>query len=90
MAVRVDIREFKAHLEAYLRRVKAGEVVEMVERGKPIGRLIPEGKSVAERLQAMAQKGWVVLPREKFRPCKPVAQVKGRKTVAELLVKDRR
>jgi len=90
MAIRVNIREFRTHLSAYLRRVKAGEVVEIAERGKPIGRLIPEGMPVEERMKMLAQMGWVVLGRGKLRPRKPVARVKGKKTVAEMLVEERR
>lgn len=89
MAVRVNIRELKAHLSDYLRRVKAGEVVEIAERGKPIGRLIPEGMPVEERMEIMARMGLVVLGRGKLEPCKPLARVKGKKTVAEMLVEDR-
>jgi prevent-host-death family protein len=90
MAVRVNIREFKAHLSAYLRRVKAGEVVEIAERGKPIGRLIPQGMPVEERMEMMARMGLVVLGRGKLKPRKPVARARGKKTVADILVEDRR
>lgn len=38
----VGVREFKNHLGEYLRRVKAGESVVITDRGKPIGRIIPQ------------------------------------------------
>ncbi|GIX46908.1 MAG: hypothetical protein KatS3mg131_1119 [Candidatus Tectimicrobiota bacterium] len=89
MAVRVNIREFKAHLSAYLRRVKAGEVVEIAERGKPIGRVIPADIPLQARMEMLARLGFLVLGRGKVKPRKPVARVRGKKTVAELLVENR-
>lgn len=90
MGERVNIREFKTHLSAYLRRVKAGEVVVIAERGKPIGRLIPEGISVQERMELMAKMGLVIPGREKLQPEKPVAHAKGDRSVAQQVVEDRK
>jgi prevent-host-death family protein len=38
----VGVRELKAQLSEYLRRVKAGETVIITERGRPIGGIVPE------------------------------------------------
>jgi prevent-host-death family protein len=40
-ATAVAMRELKARLCSYLRRVKAGETVEILERGIPIGIIVP-------------------------------------------------
>ena len=37
----VGVREMKAHLSGYLRRVKKGESIEITERGKIVARLEP-------------------------------------------------
>lgn len=49
---RVGIRELRQHLTVYLRRVKAGEVLEVTDRGRPVALLtpLPEQGSALERL----------------------------------------
>lgn len=89
MTVRVNIREFRDHLSAYLRRVKAGEVVEITERGKPIGRIVPVVHPVEERIQALREAGLVQWSGRRLPDRAPVARVRGKPTVAELLVEDR-
>ncbi len=89
MAIRVNIREFKAHLSAYLRRVKAGEIIEVTERGKPIGRVVPVTESVEDTIQALRAAGLVRWSGRRLADRPPVAKVQGDRTVAELLVEDR-
>ena len=40
----VDVREFQSHLSYYLRLVKAGQIVEITEQGKPLERRIEASK----------------------------------------------
>lgn len=89
MAIRVNIRELKAHLSAYLRRVKAGEVVEIAERGKPIGRIVPVSVLLEEAVRALCESGLVQWSGRRLQDRAPVAKVRGKRTVAELLVEDR-
>lgn len=42
----VSVSELKAHLSAQLRHVKAGEDILVVERGRPVARLVPIGGEV--------------------------------------------
>jgi prevent-host-death family protein len=53
MAARVGVRELRQNLSVYLRRVKAGESLEVTERGRPVARLEPvsEASDVIERLE---------------------------------------
>jgi prevent-host-death family protein len=44
----VGVRELRQDASAILRRVKAGEVVEVTEHGNPIARLVPIGNSAYE------------------------------------------
>jgi len=39
--VRVGVRELRQNLSVYLRRVAAGETLEVTERGHPVARLMP-------------------------------------------------
>jgi prevent-host-death family protein len=38
---RVGVRELRQNLSVYLRRVKAGQTLEVTERGEPVARLEP-------------------------------------------------
>ena len=54
MRAPVGIRELGRHLSRYLRRVEAGETLEVTERGRPLAVLapLPEGARVVDRLVA--------------------------------------
>ena len=41
MTTRVRIAELKDHLSAHLRAVEAGETVEVLDRDRPIARIVP-------------------------------------------------
>jgi prevent-host-death family protein len=41
MKVRVKISDLKAHLSEYLRRVKSGETIEVLDRETPVANIIP-------------------------------------------------
>ncbi|MFL7808820.1 MAG: type II toxin-antitoxin system Phd/YefM family antitoxin [Anaerolineae bacterium] len=86
---RVGIRELKAHLSKYLSRVKAGETVVVTDRGTPVGRIVPVGEPLADRLQAMAEAGLLLWSGSKLEPIAPVARARGTRSVAELLIEDR-
>ncbi len=84
-----NIRELKARLSYYLRLTKAGQVVEIKERGKLIGRIVPASLSLEERIEAIARSGLVRWNQKKLPRRSPVARAKGNKTVSELLIEGR-
>jgi len=86
----VGVRELKSRMSECLRRVKQGETVIVTERGKPVGRLIPQGQTLEERLAELDQAGLIRWSGKKLSPAKPVARVRGKKTVAETIVEQRR
>ena len=51
---RVGVRELRQNLSVYLRRVKQGESLEVVERGHPVAVLVPlePGATAIDRLVA--------------------------------------
>ena len=85
----VGIRELKAHLATYVRHVKAGGMLTITERGKPIVRLVPVNASPEERTRELMRAGLITWSGRKFLPQKPVARVRGKKTVAEILLENR-
>lgn len=86
----VGVRELKSRLSEYLRRVKQGETVVVTQRGKPVGRLIPQGQTLEERLAELDQAGLIRWSGKRLSPAKPVARGRGKKTVAETIVAERR
>jgi prevent-host-death family protein len=85
----VSIRELKSRLSHYLRLVMAGEAVEITDRGIPVGRIVPTVAPVEDRIEAMARSGLLRWNNRKLERRAPAARVKGKRTVADLLVEDR-
>ena len=85
----VSIRELKSRLSHYLRLAREGESVVITDRGVPVGRIVPIGQDLSERIAAMQKTGQLQWSGRKLRPCKPVAKVRGRGSVARLLIEDR-
>jgi prevent-host-death family protein len=56
--MRVGSRELKLHLGKYLGRVRAGETIEITDRGKPVARLSPVPRQeLPPRLQQLVVAG---------------------------------
>jgi prevent-host-death family protein len=86
----VGVRELKARLSEYLRRVKQGHTLVITEHGKPVGRLIPQGQSLDERLEELQRAGLIRWSGKKLSPMRPIAKLRGKKTIAEIIIEDRR
>ena len=63
--------------------------MEITERGNPIGRIIPTALPVQDRIEAMARSGLLLWNKRKLKPIAPVARIRGKRNVAELLIEDR-
>jgi len=87
--VSIGVREFKARLSEYLRRVKAGQTILITDHGRPVGRVVPTTQTREERLQAMLQIGIIAWSGKKLKPMRPVARLRGNRTVADLLIENR-
>jgi prevent-host-death family protein len=88
----IGIRELKAQLSLCVKQVKAGATLVITERGKPVGKLVPVGASVDERLQQLVESKVIAWSGRKPQPRVPTVQPvrkKGSKTVSELLLEDR-
>jgi prevent-host-death family protein len=86
---RVGIRELKSTLSECIRQVKSGRTIVVTEHGDPVARLIPESASVRERLSVLRKTGSVVWSGRRLRRIKPVARVRGDRTVADLVSENR-
>jgi prevent-host-death family protein len=85
----VGIRELKSRLSHYLRQVKGGATLLITDRGRPIGRIVPAGLPLEDRLQTMVEAGLVAWSGRSLPSTRPVATIQGQQTVADLLLEDR-
>jgi len=85
----VSIRELKSRLSHYLRLTRKGESVIITDRGLPIGRIVPIGQDLDQRLTVMRENGQAQWSGRKLRSRAPVAKVRRRGSVAARLLKDR-
>lgn len=85
----VSIRELKSRLSHYLRLTRKGESVVITDRGVPIGRIVPIGQDLDQRLAAMCESGQAQWSGRKLRSLAPVARVRRRGSVAAMMAKDR-
>ncbi len=51
---RIGVRELRQHATRYLGRVKAGETVEVTERGRLVALLVPPAPGISERERLIA------------------------------------
>ena len=71
---RIGIRELRQHASRYLEQVKAGEIVEVTERGKLVALLVSPTPAVAVRDQLIAS--------GRLEPAKSAFQLPERRQVA--------
>ncbi len=83
----MGIREFKASLSAYLRRVARGEQVVVTDRGRPVARVIPAG--LPPGLVRLVEEGRLHWSGRKPAIPRRRPRVRGNKTLADLVSEDR-
>lgn len=84
---RIGVRELRQHASRYLALVKAGETVEVTERGQLIALLAPPGgaRSARDRLIAAGRLVPATSPSGRLRSPRPVPIAAGEPTNQELL-----
>ena len=93
-----SVRELKSKLSRYLKRAAAGEEVTVTSRGRPIARVVPAAPEVGEQpSQAEVRRRLTAIPGiilptgpKPHRSKHPIRIRKGEKTLAEIVLKDRR
>jgi prevent-host-death family protein len=86
---RIGIRELKSKLSECVRDVKDGQTIVVTERGHAVARLIPDATSVRERLAELRSAGGIQWRGRRLTRTKPVARLRGRRTVADLVSENR-
>ena len=88
---RIGVRELRQNASRYLALVKAGETVEVTERGKLVALLAPPGghRSTRDRLVAAGRLIPATSPSGRLRSPRPVPIAAGEPTNQELLDAER-
>lgn len=81
---RVGIRELRQNLSVYLRRVKAGETLEVTEHGQTVARLTPQPADALSPLQRLIAEGRATAPTSRIQDIPPPMKIEG-VTVSKIL-----
>jgi prevent-host-death family protein len=87
--VTVGIRELKARLSSYVRQARSGASVIITDRGEPVARLVPMGRSLEDRMEDLVEAGLITWSGRNLSRIAPVARTQGQQAVADLLLEDR-
>jgi prevent-host-death family protein len=66
----VRISQLKSRLSAHLRGVEAGQVIEVTDRARPIARIVPIAREIAELELIPAARSFASVSRRRFRRAK--------------------
>ena len=91
---RIGIRELKSRLSECVREVKAGQTIVVTEHGRAVARIIPDTTPdttpLRDRLELLVRTGAILWNGKPLPPAKPVARVRGKRTVSDLVIENRR
>jgi prevent-host-death family protein len=79
----VGIRELRQNASAVLRRVEAGEVVEVTDRGRAVARIVPMHE--ASRLAQLRAEGRASNATGDVLDVRPIAPVAGKPSLSKIL-----
>ena len=83
----VGIRQLQQHASAVIREVKAGEIIEITERGRPVARIVPA--TPMSRWDQMIADGRLIPPKqsmaESLRKFPPTPLAPGQISMSEAL-----
>jgi prevent-host-death family protein len=87
--VRVGVRDLKARLSEYLRRVRSGQTIVITDHGQVIGRILPAERPQEERLRALQAAGLLSWNGQTLEAIAPPAVNRSQHTLADLIVEMR-
>lgn len=82
------MRQLKASLSQYLRRVEAGETLVVTDRGRPVARIVPEG--VPQHIAKLMAEGRLTWSGEAFVPPPHRVKLKPGPPLSDYIAEDRR
>ena len=87
---RIGIRELKSRLSECVREVKAGQTIVVTEHGRAVARIIPDTTPLRDRLELLVRTGAILWNGRRLRLAKPVARLRGKRSLSDLVIEDRR
>jgi prevent-host-death family protein len=84
---KVGVRELRQNASAVLRRVAAGEVVEVTDRGRAVARIVPMHE--ASRLGQLLAEGRASGAAGDLLDVKPIPRIAGKRLLSEILAEMR-
>jgi prevent-host-death family protein len=86
---RIGIRELKSKLSQCVRDVKMGATIVVTEHGRRVARLVPETQSFDDRMDTLRKAGSIEWSGRRLGAAKPAVRVRGKRTVAGIVVENR-
>ena len=86
---RMGIRELKSKLSQCVRDVKMGATIVVTERGWRVARIVREADSLAEKIDTLRSAGGIQWSGRRLDSAKPIARLRGKRTVAAVVVENR-
>jgi prevent-host-death family protein len=86
MATRMGIRQLRDTLTSTIRRVRAGETIEVTHDGEPVAVLSPYRR---DRIEELIASGWITPAKRPLHPLPERAPVTGAMSASEALEEDR-
>jgi len=86
---RMGIRELKSQLSRCVHDVKRGATIVVTERGRRVARIVREAPSLAARIDTLRNAGSIQWSGRRLNSTKPIARLRGKRTVAEIVVENR-
>jgi len=81
----VGVRDLRQKLSHYLDIARSGQAVAITEHGKVIAQLVPAETGLKGRLEALQSAGMIKWRGNKLAVAEPVARLRGKKTVADIV-----
>lgn len=85
----VGVRDLKARLSYYLRKVSEGDVLIVTDRGKPVAEIRPAAEKPGSRLAAMVSARQVMWSGKKPSLTPPSSATYPGRSVSDLVLRDR-
>jgi len=89
MELTVGIRDFKANLSAYLKKVEKGQRIIVTSNGKAVADIHPHREELMERVKALQVSGIVAWSGKKPQRRKPAVVNTSDKLISDLVVEQR-
>ncbi len=91
----IGIRQLKAELSQHLRRVEAGETIQVTDRGRIIATINPAARlekdhPAVQWARALVAAGKASWSGQRLTPPKRAARLRGTATVSDAVIEDRR